>query len=225
MPDLCQTQSSASFSPRFDLAAQILDCGREPDVRDYDAAAAHATWPLIDYTSCAETDDQREINAWLQLQDLRAKRVLHIGSGNSSVARLVAADAAHICSVTVSPNEKAFADALLLPNYQTILANKHGATFFASQQGQQYDYIVDNNIASFVCCQHHLQRYLHTLVSVLAQDGVLVTHWLGMQWTLDLGINDVEAVWRLDEQKLRTIATTFGLQVSRAENLFFLRHA
>lgn len=222
---LQETAISATFTPRFDLAASILDCGKEPDVSDYDAAAAYATWPLIDYTTIEETQDQLQINAWLQAQDLTGKRVLHVGAGNSSLARLVGAQAAYICSVTVSPNEKAFADALLLPNYQTLLANKHGAVFSASQQGQQYDFIVDNNIASFVCCQRHLQRYLETLVHVLAADGVLITHWLGMQWTLDLGINDVERVWRLDEQKLCTIATAYSLQVTREGDLFFLRHA
>lgn len=225
MPDTYLNQTPVPFMPRFDLGARILDCGREPDVGDYDAAAAHATWPLIDYSSCEETQDQLAINAWLALQDLRGKRLLHVGTGNSSVARQFSERAAQICSVTVSPNEKAFADALQLPNYQTMLANKHGANFSASQLGQQYDYIVDNNIASFVCCQQHLQRYLFTLVKVLAADGVLITHWLGMQWTLDLGINDVETVWRLDEAKLRTIAKAFALQVTREGDLFFLRHA
>lgn len=227
MTDALPPNTARAGFPRFDIAAKVLDCGREPDIGDYDAADARAHWPLLDYSSCDESPDQREINDWLRQQDLQGKRLLHIGTGNSSVARQCAANPSqrtrYITSVTVSPKEKAAADQLQLPDYTTVLANKYGKSFVASQQGRQYDYVLDNNIASFVCCQRHLERYLQTLVDVLAKDGVIVTHWLGMQWTLNLGVNDVETVWRMDHDKLETIASTFGLSTEREQDLFLLR--
>jgi len=57
------------------------------------------------------------------------------------------------------------------------------------------------------------------------EDGVILTHWLGMRWVLDVGVDDVEPAWLLDERKLRTIATAFGLRLDSDGDVFFMRHA
>lgn len=217
--------AAPAFRPRFDIGAQRIDCGREPDVATHDAADQFASWPLLDYSSCEPTEDQAAINRWLAAADLRERDILHVGTGNSSVARLLAGKVRGIASVTVARNEWEHGNALGLPRYEVHLLNKHSDDFARRFEAASFDCILDNNLASFACCQRHLERYFETLVHLLRPDGFILTHWLGMQWTLDVGVDDVEPVWRLDAGKLRAIASAYGLSVERQDELFFLRRA
>ena len=218
------TSSAAAFRPRFDIGAQRLDCGREPQVDTHQAAEQRATWPLLDYSQCEPTEDQQAINQWLQQAELDGCEVLHIGTGNSSVARLLAGRA-RVTSVTVAAGEWEHGRSLGIADYQVHLLNKHGLEFAERFAARRYDCVLDNNLASFACCQRHLERYFETLAGLLSERGFVLTHWLGMQWTLDLGVDDVEPAWRLDAGKLRAIASAYGLAVERDGELFFLRRA
>jgi len=224
-PMIAPTQAAPMFRPRFDIGAQRIDCGREPDVATHDAADQFATWPLLDYSACEPTEDQAAINRWLAAADLRERDILHVGTGNSSVARLLAGKVRGIVSVTVAHNEWQHGNALGLPQYSVHLLNKHSDDFARQFEPASFDCILDNNLASFACCQRHLERYFETLVSLLRPEGFILTHWLGMQWTLDVGVDDVEPVWQLDAGKLRAIASAYGLAVERQDELFFLRRA
>lgn len=214
-----------SFAGRFDIGVILGDCGIEPTVERYDAAAEAISWPLIDYSSCQPTDDQMAINRWLTRAPLAGKRILHVGAGNSSIASLLADDIDAVVAVTVSVDELRHAQTLDLPGYTPLLMNKHGETFANAFDAGSFDYIVDNNLSSFACCQKHFERYFAAITEALAEDGVILTHWLGMRWVLDVGVDDVEPTWLLDERKLRTIATAFGLRLDRDGDLFFMRHA
>ncbi|MFG6446758.1 class I SAM-dependent methyltransferase [Roseateles sp. BYS180W] len=211
-----------TYTPRFDFNAKVQDCGREPGVHDYDRAAQAIDWPLVDYSHCPETPDQLALNAWLVRQPLAGKRVLHIGCGNSSVARLCG-QAVQVLGVTVAPQELAHAQSQQLPNYTAVLCNKHSLEFAQQMREQQFDIVLDNNIASFACCQRHLERYMQALCDLLAPDGLILTHWLGMQWTLDVGVDDVETVWKLDADKLQRLAAAFGLGAQREGDVFVLQ--
>lgn len=213
------------FRPRFDIGAQRIDCGREPHVATHDAADRLASWPVLDYSDCEPTLDQIAINRWLDGADLHGRDILHVGTGNSSVARLLAGQARRIESVTVAHNEWRHGQALNLRDYRVHLLNKHSLAFAGQFAPASFDCILDNNLASFACCQRHLERYFETLAGLLKPDGFVLTHWLGMQWTLDIGIDDVEPVWRLDADKLSVIAGAYGLAVDREDELFFLRRA
>ncbi|MET0616648.1 MAG: hypothetical protein ABWZ54_02685 [Luteibacter sp.] len=214
-----------TFEGTFDIGVMLGDCGIEPAVQRYDAAADAVSWPLIDYSSCPPTDDQMAINRWLARAPLAGKRILHVGAGNSSIARLLADDVDAVVAVTVSVNEWRHAQTLDLPGYTPLLMNKHSEAFASAFGAGSFDYIVDNNLSSFACCQRHFERYVAAIADALADDGVILTHWLGMRWVLDVGVDDVESAWLLDETKLRTIATAFGLRLDRDGDLFFLRHA
>lgn len=213
------------FRPRFDIGVSTTDCGHEPGVERYDAAADAISWPLVDYSACEPTLDQEAINRWLDGAELRGKSILHIGAGNSSVAQLVAGRAARIVGVTVAVNELLHGERLDLPGYTLQLLNKHGAPFADAFRTSRFDYVIDNNLASFACCQRHFERYFETIAGLLAEDGFVITHWTGMQWVLDVGVDDVEAAWRLDEAKLTTIAASYGLDVIRQGDLYFLRRS
>ncbi|KAF1004055.1 MAG: hypothetical protein GAK28_04219 [Luteibacter sp.] len=215
--------SASVFRPRFDIGVITMDCGREPDVERYDAAADAISWPLVDYSACEPTTDQVAINRWLGHAGLEGRSILHVGAGNSSVAQLAAERGARVVGVTVAVNELLHGERLGLPGYSVKLLNKHGEPFTATFRDTTFDIVVDNNLASFACCQRHFERYFEALAGLLADDGVLVTHWNGMQWVLDVGIDDVEPAWRLDAGKLETIASAFGLAVLREGDLFFLR--
>ncbi|MEH6415894.1 methyltransferase domain-containing protein [Pseudomonas sp. CGJS7] len=219
------SQHTPLFQPRFDIGAQRIDCGREPDVATHAAADDFASWPLLDYSDCEPTEDQAAINRWLAEAALEGRDVLHVGTGNSSVARLLAGKARRIESVTVAHNEWRHGRELGLADYSVHLLNKHSLAFAERFEAGAFDCILDNNLASFACCQRHLERYFETLVRLLKPDGFVLTHWLGMQWTLDVGVDDVEPVWRLDAGKLRAIASVYGLSVQREDELFFLRRA
>ncbi len=207
------------------LGAQLAHCGREPGLADYDSANNDSDWPLTDYSTLEETLDQQEINRWLQQRDLQQRQILHIGIGNSSVARMALPAAARVCGLTVAENEWRLARRLQLPRYEALLCNKYSPDLQTRLQGQQFDYILDNNLASFVCCCSHMESYLATLCQLLAPDGVLLTHWAGMQWVLDRGDTPTEAAWILDEARLGLLAQAFALQVQREGDVFVLRHA
>lgn len=216
------TPSSAG---RFDIGVILGDCGIEPTVERHNAAADAISWPLIDYSSCPPTDDQIAINRWLTHAPLASKRILHVGAGNSSLASLLADKVGAIVAVTVSVDELRHAQMLDLPGYTPLLMNKHGEAFANAFDAGSFDYIVDNNLSSFACCQKHFERYFAAIAEALAEDGVILTHWLGMRWVLDVGVDDVEPAWLLDERKLRTIATAFGLRLDSDGDVFFMRHA
>jgi hypothetical protein len=205
----------------FDIGASVTDCGIEPLVSRHDLLESQTSHALFDFSDCLPTKDQQEINLWLSGQNIDGRAILHMGAGNSSVASQSEA-AASVLAVTVAANEKHHGDSLSLDNYEVLFENKHNAAFAAFIADKKFDYILDNNLSSFVCCQQHFLAYIAALVNALADDGVLVTHWLGMQWVLDLGIDDTGSCWILDEAKLNHVAASFNLSVSRQGNLFFL---
>lgn len=213
------------FRPCFDVGATCMDCGDEPRVDSYDAAEHATGWPLFDYSGCDPTVDQAAINRWLEQSTLDGKDILHIGAGNSSVARLVSGRARRVVALTVSQAEFEHARDLGLPDYSIHLMNKHGIAFPDRFESEKFDLVLDNNLTSFACCQRHAERYLATLAGLLKADGAIVTHRAGIQWTLDVGVGDVEPAWKLDEAKLRLIADAYGLHLRREEDLFFLSRA
>ena len=214
-------QLADNASQLFNIGAKVADCGVEPQVNRHDLLENSTSHALFDFSQCLPTVDQQQINCWLAEQDVNGKAILHLGAGNSSVASQ-STQAKEVVAVTVAANEKRHGDSLNLPNYEVIFENKYNTDFCAYLATKKFDYILDNNLASFVCCEKHFLRYFAALVNALADDGMIVTHWLGMQWVLDLGIDDTETCWLLDDDSLAHIAKCFDLTVTRQDDLFFL---
>jgi len=80
--------------------------------------------------------------------------MLHVGVGNSKLAQRFASRARRLDGLTVHQNEKTHADALGIPNYTVYVLNKYSPEF-VSVLTKPYDVIIDNNLASFACCQYH----------------------------------------------------------------------
>ena len=136
-----------------------------------------------DFSDSQTSPDQLEIEQYLEAgTSLRpSARILHVGVGNSSLALRFHHRCAGIDGLTVIEREKARADALGLPNYSVFLLNKHGSEFpHRLQPG--YEWIVDNNPASYVCCRYHFARMLENYRWALAPGGRILTHSRGLGW-------------------------------------------
>jgi len=121
-----------------------LDCGNpgNPGVR--------YSIDLRDWSAKATTPDQKRIEHYIDRYDLRRKRVLHIGIGNSGLAQRFARRVKEIVGTTIDEPEMAVARSLAIPNYRFVLHNKYSGDD-AAVEGT-FDFILDNNPTSPCCC-------------------------------------------------------------------------
>lgn len=181
------------------FAALPLRCGRlEPGVLDSDE------WR--DWSEADTTPDQRRIEDYLDRFDLAGKRMLHIGSGNSSLARRFHARAALIVGTTVVPEEAALGNGLGLPRYRVLLHNKYGG---AEGIEGPFDFIVDNNPTTFCCCLEHLEAMLTLYAQLLAPGGQVVTDRVGLSWSLEPTTSSER--WGFAPEDLAEVASRAGL--------------
>jgi hypothetical protein len=110
---------------------------------------------------------------------LTGTSILHVGIGNSGFARRFASRVHRIDGLTVHQNEKLYAEALGIPNYTVYVLNKHSAEF-VSVLTNTYDFIIDNNLASFACCKYHFAVMCENYLGVLASRGQILTCQIGM---------------------------------------------
>src|SRR5215472_10918804 len=158
-----QTRAYASFRE---------DCGREqPDVSPNDEA--------IDWTRQETTRDQVHIETILDPMPLTGARLLHVGVGNSKLAHRFANRVRSIDGLTVHRNEKIYAEALGITNYTVHVLNKHSREA-RSALAHTYDFIIDNNLASFACCKKHFRVVLENYIAVLRSQGLILTCQIGM---------------------------------------------
>ena len=134
----------------------------------------------VDWTQQETTRDQACIEAVLDtMAAVTGASILHVGVGNSKFAQRFASRAHRIDGLTVHQNEKTHADALGLPNYTVYVLNKYSPEF-ASVITDTYDFIIDNNLASFACCQRHFAVMVENYLRVLTSHGQIVTCQIGM---------------------------------------------
>jgi hypothetical protein len=153
-----------------------------------------------DWSAQPTTPDQLRIEAYLDAFDLAGKSILHVGSGNSRLAARFAGRARRIVGITVVPDEVRCAEALGLGNYRALLSNKYDGGLDAGT----FDFIVDNNPATFSCCLTHFARMIEFYADALAADGQIVTDRVGLGWTTahshprwSFGFDDLAAVAKL----------------------------
>jgi hypothetical protein len=165
---------------------------------------------LVDWTNRETTTDQARIES--ALDELRlgpSVRLLHVGVGNSSLATRFAGKVELIDGLTVVEQEWHRANSLGLANYGVHLLNKYSANL-QPYLGRQYDFIVDNNLASFACCTYHFYRMLDSYQSLLRPNGRVLTDQEGLNWRAD-----GQPGWELSFELLEDLAARFGLLASR----------
>jgi hypothetical protein len=164
-------------------------------------------WIWIDHTSDETTVDQARIEDALEEMELEGRGVLHVGVGNSGFAQRFAARVRLVDGLTVSEPEKTLADSLQIPNYRVHLLSKYSREFLL-RIGNRYDYIVDNNLASFACCKYHFHRMLDNYLWCLERGGRILTDQRGMDWTVE-----DDPRWQLTYEDLVALGDRFPVTV------------
>jgi hypothetical protein len=140
--------------------------------------------------------------------------ILHVGVGNSKFAQRFVSRARRIDGLTVHQNEKTQAEALGLPNYTVYVLNKYSPEFVAVITNT-YDFIIDNNLASFACCKQHFAVMLENYLRVLASYGQILTCQIGMDaYHGDFG-------WVMTYADLVSLESTFPVHVSKITDLVY----
>ena len=169
---------------RFDGAAEV--CGK------LDHPGLATDMPIwVDHTRDETTVDQARIEDVLDGLDLVGRAILHVGVGNSGLAKRFAPRVELVDGLTVSQPEKKLADSLGIPNYTVHLLSKYGREFVAHVDNR-YDYVVDNNLASFACCKYHFFRMLDNYLWCMRPGARILTDQRGMDFTVE-----DDPLWRL----------------------------
>jgi len=133
----------------------------------------------VDWTQQPTTRDQVRIEAVLDTLAVTGASILHVGVGNSKLAQRFAGRVHRVDGLTVHQHEKTHADALGIPNYTVYVLNKYSPEF-ASVITNTYDFIIDNNLASFACCKYHFSLMFENYLRVLSPGGQILTCQIGM---------------------------------------------
>ena len=136
----------------------------------------------IDYSSREQTEDQKRIVEYLKgCVDIKSN-ILHVGVGSSQLAGYLYKSVNLIDGITVSDNEYFVASDKCILNYNVYQFSKHSREFVL-QIKNKYDYIVDNNPASFACCRYHFYLMLDNYLWALKPGGCILTDELGLGWS------------------------------------------
>jgi hypothetical protein len=173
----------------------------------------------VDYSTRDTTNDQARIEEVLEGIILPQKRLLHVGIGNSKLAEKFTKLGVLVDGITVSEAEKSYAESLNIEHYRVFMVNKYHRAFadgFA-QRGDKngFDYIVDNNLASFTCCQYHFYQMLENYLGCLKVGGKILTDQRGMDWAL------AAPGFILDFETLQAAVAGLPVNVSRLTDMVY----
>lgn len=187
-----------------------FDCGKttNPGVR----YSEH----LRDWSDKPTTPDQLRMERYIDRFDLRTKRVLHIGIGNSGLAMRFHRRVKAIVGTTIDDSEMRVARRLSLPNYWVVKHNKFSGA--EAVPPEKVDFILDNNPTSPCCCITHLRTLFRFYDSRLADGGQIVTDQQGLGWVPD-GFN---ARWGFDFDDLTAVAAIAGFKAYRANRHVYI---
>jgi hypothetical protein len=164
---------------------------------------------FVDYSrQPVSTPDQQRIEFVLDRLDLRSAALLHVGIGNSLLARRFSPRCRLIDGITVSDPERQHALSLGLANYRPFLTSKYGTGLPAVVPGP-YDAIIDNNLASFACCGFHLMVMFSNYRLLLRSGGCILTDALGMAWSAG------DPRWRIDFPQLEFAARRLSMSMAQ----------
>lgn len=164
-----------------------------------------------DWSDRETTPDQLRIERYLAGFDLRTKRLLHIGVGNSKLGKRFWREAREIVGTTNEANEVCSAQLRGMPNYKIVLQNKYAAE--TELTPGKFDFIIDNNPASYCCCMFHLMALFDFYKEKLAPGGQIVTDQEGLTWVAPAG----NPLFGLDFDGLREVASTAGFSASKID--------
>ncbi|WP_225207539.1 SAM-dependent methyltransferase [Novosphingobium huizhouense] len=136
-------------------------------------------------------------------------RILHVGVGNSLLARRFCARGAEVVGTTIAPEEVAHGRAMGITRYDLRLHNKYRG--HDGQAWGHFDFIVDNNPSSFACCLDHYMTMLKFYSDVLKPDGQFLVDRVGLGWALSA--DGALARWGFSSEDLASTAALVDLRV------------
>ena len=189
--------------PRFECLCQ--HCGRERDA-GIDEVPEWRIW-----NDRPTTPDQLLIEGALENLVTASTRILHIGVGNSGLGRRFAPRVSTVVGTTLHDEERVFSEGLGIQNYAVVRANKYSSAQM-DQIGGRFDFIVDNNPASFACCLFHFACMMIRYAELLRNDGgLLLTAQGGLRWVVPG--NDPN--WSLGWDDWALLGGILGMPVAR----------
>lgn len=171
---------------------------------------------LGDWSQLGTSPDQTRIERYIDRFDLRDKRVLHIGIGNSGLARRFSRRVGEIVGTTIDDPEIRVATTTGLGNYAFVKHNKYSGD--NDVVPGRFDVIIDNNPTSPCCCMRHLEALFAFYVEKLAPNGIIVTDREGLEWIPD----ESPMGWSFDFEDLSAVAEAEGLRAFRVTRTVYL---
>lgn len=209
--------STDSSSQAHPLATPTLNLARWHGVPRWCGNARPGTGQdngsVMNYAGRETTPDQQRIEDALATRVFEEARMLHVGVGNSSLARRYAHRVEGIVGLTLSHDEHQHAQTLGIANYEVLMINKYSPEL-ATIPGT-FDFIIDNNPASFGCCVGHFQFLLETYCDLLRPGGLLVTDQAGLDWCYGDG------PMKLDFDDLETLSGQYPFEAQRLSDKVF----
>lgn len=127
------------------------------------------------WTHMPTSNDQKCIEAVLPQYVSKDAVWMHIGIGNSSLAKLFAPQIKRLDGITVCQEEIDTAPDIW--NYRTWICNKHSPLFLTDER---YDVIIDTTPCGHACCWKHWFEYLKNVFAMTK--GVYLTDKVGLAW-------------------------------------------
>ena len=127
------------------------------------------------------TDERQIIDVMLKDKFLINKNILHIGIGNSELAKTL--DSSNkIYGVSISNSEINYAKSLNLENYIIFFCDKYSIKLSNIFQNIKFNLIIDTNLKSYSCCQNAFDFMMKNLFNYLEPGGKIITSINGMKW-------------------------------------------
>jgi len=151
-------------------ASCIERCGQKP---------IEFTGTAIDWLN-STTADQQRIETVLALKISTDDVLLHVGVGNSKLAQRFHERVSWIEGITLGGTEGQLAKSFGIPNYNVHRINKYDETLTSRMQHLPYNFIIDNNPASYACCVYHFHTMMRNYVAMLGAGGKILTDKAGL---------------------------------------------
>jgi hypothetical protein len=116
---------------------------------------------------------------------------------------------ASVLGTTLHDEERVFAEQSSVVNYEVVLANKYSREMDGVKG--RFDFIVDNNPASFACCLYHFARMMITYQELLEPGGMILTAEPGLSWRM----RGRPAEWILRWADWQRLGQAMGMSVKR----------
>jgi len=131
------------------------------------------------------TSDEIEIIKFLlnNIKTLKSKNILHIGIGNSYLAAKLSAYNCKVDGITISKKELDLAKKKKIKNYKVFLINKFSTDFKNFNKYKKYDFIIDNNLKSYSCCNKSFEFFFNILNNLIIKQSLILTSRKGMKWS------------------------------------------